>query len=148
MFCIDTGSHSPLCFLLLGPLTPSRTPLKAFRASSSSFRNMTLVVLFFKNIYIYFLQPNRWLHLPRKASLQSTSLLHRDTPLKKTRELPRNDTNRQAYYSKLCYVMSQVGPQDFFFFLSPCLTFLPSPCLPPVLPNLDCQLQRSISSLA
>lgn len=53
-------SHSPLCFLLRGPLSPSLTLLKAFRASSSSFRNMALV--FFCFIFSPS-KPTRWLLL-------------------------------------------------------------------------------------
>lgn len=82
--CVLYWYRLPLTSLLL-----ASRPTHAFPNTSQSFPCIEQLLPqhgtprpFFKNIYIYFLQPNRWLHLPKKASPQSTSILHRDTPLK------------------------------------------------------------------
>lgn len=148
MFCIDTSSHSPLCFLLLGPLTPSLTLLKAFRASSSSFRNMALVFPSQDNF-----------------SKFSSSLFHRDTPLK-TREPPQSDSNRPtspsfifSYYDVFKMAPSAAWNEKLIKQWCTVLKWLPdlktlsslahvSPSCPvPVFPQFSLTLTANFSSL-
>lgn len=97
---METSSHSPLCFLLLGPLTTSLTLLKPFRASSSSFRNMALGFL-----CAVLWKPTGCLLLPQRTSPPGASLLLLDPPLK-TRELLQDDSGRLLPVSSSLHIMS------------------------------------------
>lgn len=115
-YITQSRSHSPLCFLLLGPLTPSLTFLKAFRASSSSFRNMALVSLRMvllkthwtstpapNNVSSLHIRPWEWLPL-RREMRTLTSKDHPRLPPLVFRPVPKLWLPTPAFYFQACIV--------------------------------------------
>lgn len=128
---MESISHSPLCFLLRGPLAPSLTLLRALRASSSSLRSMAPLF------------PKNWLNVSSEPCRTSSGQSARSEETPSHPSLLNALRTASSLNMKWRTCQAKLGRLNL---QTP--SFSAHLGLPPSSPDTDCQLQHSISSLS